>query len=298
MTMLSYSELHSDRLFSPKLWRGLAPPLTSGPFTAPSGNPAIGVFDDFVGFGGTLSTNTGSYYSGVNRYISYQTASTLLTNVALTPTPASVAPTSIGAIIFQPTSGVADNDQISLQWGGHELTPFGSFPFSVIPGMSKDLVFECRLKVNAITDSLGDIFIGLGGAAGVAPAASVVPITATADTLATTISLLGFHKLSGDGDKVDFAYERASGTTAYKADVATLVADTYIKLGFRYSGHNKTVSLFVDGAEVVASRVAATVTAATPWPNDYMAPLLATMQVDGTTGMTPTVDWYACAQYI
>jgi hypothetical protein len=296
MTMLSYSELHSNRLFSPKLWRGLAPPLTSGPFTAPSGNPAIGVFDDFIGFGGTLSTNTGSYYSGVNRYISYQTASTLLTNVALAA--ASTAPTSVGAIIFQPTSGVADNDQITLQWGGHELTPYGCFPFSVMPGVSKDLVFECRLKVNSIADSIGDIFIGLGGAAGVALSASAVPITQTASTLATTVDLLGFHKLSGDGDKMDLAYERASGTVATKADVATLVADTYIKLGFRYSGHSKTVSIFVDGAEVVASRIAASVTAATPWPTDYLTPVIATMQVDGTTGMTPTVDWYACAQYL
>lgn len=298
MTMLTYSELHDGRLFSPKLWRGLAPPLTSGPFTSPSGNPAIGVFDDFVGFGGALSSTTGSYHSGGNRYISYQTASTLLTNVAFTPTPASVAPTSIGAIILQPTSGVSDNDQISLQWGGHELTPFGSFPFAVIPGMSKDLAFECRLKVNTIADNIGDIFIGLAGAAGVAPAAVSVPITQTADTLATTLSLLGFHKLSGDGDKFDLAYERASGTVARKADVATLVADTYIKLGFRYSGQTKTLSTFVNGAEVSASRVTSLVTGATPWPNDFMAPMIATMQVDGTTGMTPTIDWYACAQYI
>lgn len=298
MTMLTFSDLHNNRLFSPKLWRGLAPPLTSGPFTSPSGNPAIGMFDDFLGFGGTLSSTTGSYYSGVNRYLSYQTASTLLTNVALTPTPASVAPTSMGAIILQPTSGVTDNDQISLQWGGHELTPFGSFPFSVIPNMSNDLAFECRLKVNTIADNIGDIFIGLAGAAGVAPAAVSVPITQTADTLATTVSLLGFHKLSGDGDKFDLAYERASGTVARKADVATLVADTYIKLGFRYSGRSKTVSIFVDGAEVSASRVVSSVTGATPWPNDYMAPMIATMQVDGTTGITPTVDWWACAQYL
>jgi hypothetical protein len=295
MTMLTWTELDSNRLFSPKLWRGLAPP-TTGVFTTPSGNPAIGVFDDFLGFGGVLSTNTGSYYSGVNRYVAYQTASTLLTNVALAA--ASTAATSIGAVIFQPTSGVADNDQITLQWGGHELTPYGCFPFSVMPGVSKDLVFECRFKVNSIADSIGDIFIGLAGAAGVQLAASAVPITQTASTMATTVDHLGFHKLSGDGDKLDLSYERASGTVATKADVATLVADTYIKAGFRYSGHTKTVSIFVDGAEVTASRVSSTITGATPWPTDYLTPVIATMQVDGTTGMTPTVDWYACAQYI
>jgi len=297
MTLLTWNELDSNRLFSPKLWRGLAPPST-GVFMTPSGNPAIGVFDDFTGFGGVLSTNTGSYHSGLNRYVSYQTASTLLTNVALTPTPASVAPTSIGAIIFQPTAGVTDNDQITLAWGGHELTPYGCFPFSVIPGMSKDLAFEVRFKVSTIADSIGDLFLGLAGAAGVNVAASAVPITATASTMATTVSHVGFHKLSGDGDKVDLSYERASGTVATKADVGTLVADTYIKAGFRYSGHHKTVSLFIDGAEVAASRVAASVTGATPWPNDFMAPVLASMQVDGTTAMTMTVDWYGCAQYI
>lgn len=298
MTTLTFNELHNNRLFSPRLWRGLAPPLASGMFTSPSGNPAIGMFDDFLGFGGILTSTAGRYYSGSNRYISYQTASSLITNVALTPTPATVAPTSIGAIILQPPAAITDNDQNTLQWGGHELTPFGSFPFSVIPGMSNDLAFECRLKVNTIADNIGDIFVGLAGAAGVAPAAVSVPITQTADTLATTLGLLGFHKLSGDGDKFDLAYERASGTVARKADVATLVADTYIKLGFRYSGQTKTVSIFVDGAEVSASRVAPSVTGATPWPNDYMAPVIATMQVDGTTAMTPTIDWWACAQYL
>jgi len=33
--------------------------------------------------------------------------------------------------------------------------------------MSKDLVFECRFKVNTIADNIGDIFFGLAGAAGV-----------------------------------------------------------------------------------------------------------------------------------
>jgi len=54
----------------------------------------------------------------------------------------------------------------------------------------------------------------------------------------------------------------------------------------------------VDGAEVTASRVSSSITGATPWPTDYLTPVIATMQVDGTTGMTPTIDWYACAQYL
>ena len=166
----------------------------------------------------------------------------------------------------------------------------------MIPGISNDLVFECRIAVSTISDDIGDLFIGLAGAAGVNVAAVVVPITATAGALATTLSLLGFHKLSGDGDKVDLAYERASGVVATKTDVGTLVADTYIKLGFRYNGVAQTLTPWIDGVEITASKIAKSITGATPWPNDYLAPVIASMQVDGTTAMKMTVDWIACAQ--
>jgi len=256
----------------------------------------VGVYDDFVGFGGTLSTNTGEYFSQGNRYIAYQTANSLLTNVAFTPTPASVAPTSYGAICLGGTAAINDNDEIAMQWGGHELTPYGSFPFSVIPGMSGDLVFECRIKVASIAVDIGNFFIGLAGAAGVAPVATAVPITSS-DAFVTTLSLLGFGRLAAaTTGAAGLYYERASGTVASKATVATLVADKYIKLGFRWSATEKTVMPWVDGSPVPGSIVSSATTGATPWPNDYMAPVMAVMQKDGTTAQTMTVDWWACAQ--
>jgi hypothetical protein len=256
----------------------------------------VAMFDDFIGFGGTLSTNTGQYFSGRNRYVAYQTASYLLTNVAFTPTPASVAPTSRGAIVLGGTAAINDNDECALQWGGHELTPYGSFPFSVIPGMSDDLVFECRIKISSIAVDIGNFFIGLVGAAGVAPAATSVPIT-TSDALATTVSALGFGRLAAITDgAVALHYERASGTATSKAAVATAVADTYIKLGFKWDGNAKTLTPWVDGVPVPSKMISASVSGATPWPNDFMAPVMAVMQKDADTAQKLTVDWWGCAQ--
>jgi uncharacterized membrane protein YtjA (UPF0391 family) len=257
----------------------------------------VAMVDDFVGFGGVLSTNTGQYFSQGNRWITYQTANTLLTNVALTPTPASIAPTSVGAIRLGCVAGVVDNDEVSMQWGGHELTPFGTYPFAVIPGISGDLVFEARFKVESIAATIGNFFIGLAGAAGVAPVATGVPITGS-DAFVTTLSLLGFGRLAAatTGAFV-LDYERASGAVASKT-AGTLVAATYIKAGFRYDSATKTVSQWIDGVELTAaaSKVSAAVTAATPWPNDYMTPVITSVQTDGTTGLGFTPDWVACAQ--
>jgi len=284
------------RLFSPKLWKGFAPPVAGEfPMTS-SGNPVIGMFDDFLQFGGILATSAGQYHSGGNVYRSYQTASTFITNVAETATPATVAPVHRGAISLAPTAGVADDDVMTLVAGGNIATPYGCFPYSVIPGMSGDLVFEARFKISSIAASIGNFFIGLGGAAGVDTASANCPIAA--DVLATTLSMIGFGKFGVSTSAMGAFYERAGGTVATKAAVGTLVADTYVKAGFRYHASRKEMSLWVDGAEVTGSRISAVITAATPWPNDYMTPIIAARQIDGTTGLTLTVDWVACAQMI
>jgi hypothetical protein len=83
---------------------------------------------------------------------------------------------------------------------------------------------------------------------------------------------------------------------AAKDTTAVNVADTYMKVGFRYHSLDKTVSVYVDGVEIPAAALSKTVTGATPWPNDYMAPVICTMQTDGTTAMNLTVDWIAVAQ--
>ena len=214
MTMLTFDELDNGRLMSSKLWGGLAP-AGQGAFPATlSGNPAIAMFDDFTQFGGILATNDGQYHTEGCVYRSYQTASTFITNVAETGTPATVAPVHRGAISLSGTAGVADNDVQTLVAGGNVDTPYGCFPYNVIPNMSGDLVFEARFKISSVAASIGNFFIGLAGAAGVDTASADCPIAA--DVMATTLSHVGFGRFGASTTALGLFYERASGTVATK----------------------------------------------------------------------------------
>lgn len=288
-----WSELRS-RLLSPKLWAGFARP-PYGRYTAhSSGNPSLGFFDDFTTFAGLVASNVGRYHSEGNNYLSYETNSTSIVNVALTPTPASVAPTSVGAIALTPTT--TDGDTVALQLGGYATSPYGCFPYSMIPKMSGDLVFEARFKIATVTAARGNFFVGLAGAAGVAPIATAVPITSS-DAFVTTLSLFGFGRLTAGTTNLDLFYERASGTVGTVASVGTMAADTYIKAGFRWDAAKQTVTPYIDGEPVTSKIISKTVTNATPWPNDYMTPVAAVEEI-GTAANTLTMDWWACAQYL
>jgi hypothetical protein len=290
---LTWDEL-DIRGLSGKLWSKFAPPDGGTFHSTASGNPAIGFFDDFVGFGGILASTDGAYFSEGQRYLSQQTASTTIIPVAATPTPASVAPTSYGAIILTPTT--TDGDTVGLAWGCSLVSPYHAAPFSVIPSMSKDLVFEARFKVSGTTAARGNFFIGLAGAAATLPVAADVPITSS-DAFVTTLSLLGYGRLTAGTTNLDLFYERASGTVGTIASVATMVADTYIKVGFRWEAANNILRTFINGSEVTAGRCSSSVTGATPWPDDYMVPIMVVEEI-GTAALTLTADWWACAQAV
>lgn len=289
-----WSEL-SSRLLSPKLWKGFARPPFGRTSADQSGNPAVGFFDDFTTFAGLVASNVGRYHSEGNNYLSYETNSCSIINVALTATPASVAPTSVGAIAITPDT--TDGSTVALQLGGSVTAPYGCFPYNVIPKMSGDLVFEARFKIATTTAARGNFFVGLAGAAGVAPIATAVPITSS-DAFVTTLSLLGVGRLTAGTTNLDLFYERASGTVGTIATVGTMVADTYIKAGFRWFSKDQILVPYIDGEPVAAAkRITRAIAAATPWPNDYMTPIAVVEEI-ATTACTLTMDWWACAQYM
>lgn len=94
----------------------------------------------------------------------------------------------------------------------------------------KMFAFETEIDVSAITDSKFGAFIGLISNTALSTSA---PIT-TSGTLAD-MNLVGFHRLEGDGDKLDLVY-KADGVTQVTlfADAVTLVAGTKIRLGMTY----------------------------------------------------------------
>lgn len=273
------------RLFSPKLWKGFAPPVNGvWPATA-SGNPVVGLFDDFVGFGRSCPASSGLAYYNSNgiSYKAFEDDDGSIAAAVPTTTPA-VDANGIGVISL--TGGNTDNDDTVLQAGGGSM-----MPFNVTYATAKELVFEARLKYSSIADGDTDFFIGLFGTGGAVNNGWLADNSAAfADN-----DLLGFSRTLATGTSgLTLVYDRVGGTTGTHATgIHTIVADTYFKVGFRWRASRKTLDVYADGEYVTT--VAASVTAATPWPSLYMN-FLAGVKYQATTQDVMYIDWWACAQ--
>lgn len=94
----------------------------------------------------------------------------------------------------------------------------------------KQFAFEACLATSTITDTKHGFVLGLWEDAA---STATAPIAA-AGTL-TDLNFVGFHRLEGDGDKLDLVY-KANGVTQVTqvADAITLVADTDVRLGMTF----------------------------------------------------------------
>jgi len=283
-----FSELET-RLLSPKLWKGFAPPVAGRFLATASGNPVVGLFDDFEGFGRTCAAASGVAYYQSNgiTYKSFEDDDGSIQAAVPTTTPA-VDANGIGVICL--TAGNTDNDDTVIQAGGNQGTTM--CPFNVIYATAKDLVFECRFKYSSIADGDTDFFIGLFGTGAAADNGWLANDSANfADN-----DLLGFTRTLATGTSgLTFVYDRVGGTTGTHATgIHTLVADTYVKVGFRWRMQEKCCDIYADGEYV--TRVARTTCDGTPWPTLYMN-FLAGVKYQATTQDKMYIDWWACAQY-
>lgn len=156
------------------------------------------------------------------------------------------------------------------------------------------LWFEIRLKTSTIADTKHGWFAGLIDSAALS---ATVPIAA-AGTLADE-NFVGFHRLEGDGDKVDTVY-KADGVTqvTVEADFATLVADTWIKLGFSFdAADGNKLTFYVDGVPSATTYTMASA-AGTDFPNDVrLGFVFALLNATATTPGNTTLDWVRLAQW-
>lgn len=179
-------------------------------------------------------------------------------------------------------SSDGDNEGASIRTIGR--------PFQISRSHGK-LWFECRLKTSTIDNDKHGIFVGLTDSLTLS---ATVPIAA-AGTLADE-NFVGFHRLEGDGDKVDCVY-KANGVTqvTVEADAGTLVADTYIKLGMIYNADTYVLTFYVNGVAVDTYTVVAA--AGTDFPNDVRLGLvLAVLNATASTPGNTTIDKWRCAQ--
>lgn len=282
MTHTHYEEL-STRLFSNKIWRDFGAPQNLSPsgssYQSPSGNQAFGFFDDFLTFNAT---------SLVGPYMNLLSAGCTAALAADTATEKGVLALSI--------DGNAANDEAVIKWGGLLSAPFKL--------ADKDLAFEARLSVSAITAAKWSWFIGLGQADMITTDLMFVDSTgAMADK-----NFLGYSHLQAEGAAIDGAY-KVNGQTyqdgAVKTKLDTLhsaVANTYVKLGFRYHSNPRSVEWYVNGnvpgGNITPARITASEIAAATFPKtSFLAPFIGIKDIAGNAALTVNVDWWACAQY-
>lgn len=288
--LLTFDDLDT-KLPSGRLWRGFAPPASMGAggttWATPSGNPAFGFFDNFHSFHATTLEGPYKFLKGAS-YTCEQIVDTATEK----------------GILQLGCPGSTANGEAVLQWGRGLGAPFA---FNV----AKDLVFECRITVSAITAAKWSIFAGLALADATDGAGITDKLFAdTTGALVTTFAGAGFQHLQAEGAAWDGAYKAASqtaqdGSTKTKLDTLhTMVANTYVKLGFRYRAHPKKLEFFVNnvrpGGFITPALLTATELAAATFPVSTipMAPVIGIKDVAGDTAMNLKMDWWACAQML
>lgn len=277
-----------SRLLSGRLWRGMAPPTSIGPlggtYETPSGNPAFGFFDNFHSFHATTKEGP---------YLMLETGG----DGGITVEQVADTATEKGIVALTMDAGTNEDEAI-LQWGRGLGAPFKL--------VDKDLVFECRFAVSAITASKWSIGVGLGE---VGMGATDALFADTTGALADK-NFLGFVKLYAEAGVFDGAYKAdgqtyQDGATKTKLNALhtfTASATTYHKLGFRYRAHPKTVEWYVNnalpGGTITPARLTASEIDAATFPDDVLlAPIIG---AKGTTAaaLVINVDWWACAQML
>lgn len=280
---------HEDmatRLFSPRVWRGFAPPTAFSPngsvASGGSGNPAFGFFDDFLTFN---ETSLDGPYAHLNDGGTVAKAAD------------TAGAKGILALVSEADAG---GDVTTVKWGSTLSAPFKL--------ADTDLAFECRVSTNNITTLKNGLFVGLAEADAIGNDGLITDADALADN-----NLLGFVSLSAETNNIDGCY-KADGQTAQDgstktklldlipaADVFTADNTNFVKLGFRFRAHPKTVEWYVNGVMPGGNTAPAKLTAseidAVTFPDDvFLAPFIGFQTVDANA-LTVHLDWWACAQY-
>ena len=286
----SYGPNNDTKGLSDNLWKDIIREKAFGRMNSEYG---IGLCDDFLGFGATAAISTAACWftsNGINYkgYIDSDgavlpgTATDPGIGVAVPSTTPAVDANGVGVVILTPDNDAGDS--VVLQAGGGLM-----MPFNVIHATAGLLVFETRFKVSSIVASSTNLFIGLGGTG----CAADNGVRADASGVLASNNVLGFSRNGTATSGLTFSVQRVGGTEQEHADIGTLVADTYIKAGFRFEPLTGLCSIWIDGKLV--HTVTHAQTAATPWPTLFMN-FVAEMKYAATAGHNLYIDWWACAQ--
>ena len=228
-------------------------------------------FDDFLNHPAHISTQT------IGNYASY-----IDTGVTLKQAAGEVT----GAIEI--AGNDADNDEGSIITGG------GAGGMVAIDASGTGRVaFECRFKKASIGDNGLSFFVGLSEEGSQAANALTDDSGVIADK-----DFIGFSVLQDNGEELDFTWKKAGQTVQVHANIASMVADTYMKMGFLYDPGNhpndKKIKIFVDNGEEEAVYVTQTQLDAATFPDgEELCLFLATKVGTGSAEVKSQLDWWA-----
>jgi hypothetical protein len=236
---------------------------------------AFHLFDDFLHFGGLLTSTAGQYASASGNWVTYQDSGDTVTTLA----------TEVGGVVRLLTD-TTDNDEVWMASGNAT-----GVLLKLAASAGKKTLFETRFRCNTIASR--NLYLGFSEE-GCAVADTITDAGALVDK-----DFVGFDSLEGDATGLDFIVRKSGGArTVISEDLTTLVADTWVKLGFcvdydKVTG--KRITIYLDGVAQGTYGTGTQMAAAT-FPADEELGLLFGIK-NGTTAATSLdLDWVRVAQ--
>jgi hypothetical protein len=265
---VQYKGLNTNRGLSPNIWANF--PLED----AIRQRNHLWMYDDFNSGGLITSPTTEAALVGIP-YIGFGSAGSTITH----------SNELGGAVVL---TEATDNEAVGIK------SKVGAFQISANRG---DLCFEARVKLSAITDNQIGFMLGLMD--DVAMTVTVPLSTANPPILATTINFVGFQGPEEDAGGVNSIYQANAVTTVEVQElVHQLVADTYVKLGMRYSRSEARLYYYVNGVQQSSYKSSIPDSTGTDFPADVLLAPIFFQRLGASTSSLSTMDWWACGQVI
>lgn len=266
------------RGLSPRLWA-----LGSGQGVSPDGmSNAFFQVDDFLNMppaAPAVAGPTAHILGGYAAYVDSATTASAIRQLA----------NEVGGILELRTGGT-NNHQAYLTSGGNTGT-LGKIDDA--PGEQRLVLFETRVRPGQISNDIS-WFVGLAEEG-----------LAATNTMATTGLLadkdfVGFHVLKDAGSTLRFVYRKEGQAVQIPvANLATLQADRWYKLGFAYNPvmpQSKRLKIFVDNEEYPVTITAQQISAATFPKAEHLA-FLAGVRTGAASARFMALDWWAFLQH-
>jgi len=190
--------------------------------------------------------------------------------------------------------GNSANDEVVLQRGRGLSAPFKL--------ADHDLCFEARIAVSSVAANQ-TWAIGLGEVSMGATDGLFADVGSSVCALANK-NFFGFVHLTAETTALDAAYKAdgqtyQDGATKTKLNaIHTLVAATFVQVGFRYRARDKSISFAVDGVEIPAATLTASELDAVTFPDDVFLNAIFGAKDAVGTALSMYSDWWACAQAV